>query len=180
MSAPHTTNPSLRNKVNFRKGWPNHSIVEDVRHPIAEFVAEAGMIVRRSGALWAPGVNTLHEEAFILRNDGLSPDAARGEHVSGYKQVPFGGLQGISLQNPLEIELVHFVEADAPAVGDLFHSPVAGDHRGKLRVCQRANGTVVVNEVAALLYCVAPKFFISDTPYIVVAPVAQRIMTPPA
>jgi len=178
MSDAHTTNPSLRNKINFTKGWPNPNIVEAVLPPDSGVSIQAGFIGRRKATTpdkWILGVTELYQDAFVFRTDDQSPEAARGAHNTNYVQIPFGGVQGISLSNPLEFETTQFV--GSPAKGDLLHSPATGDDAGKLVVCQLANGTKEVNDAVALVVCVAPVFYIGDTPYILVSPLQTRIKT---
>jgi len=178
MSNAHTTSPSLRNKVNFRKGWPNPNVVEDVLKPAAGVQIQAGFIGRRNEATpdkWVLGISAITQDAFVFRGDAVDPSSGRPAHNDGYMQVDLSGVQGISFQNPIEFETVQFV--GTPAKGDLLYSPVTGDNAGKLVVAQIAAGTVSVSGVVAIAKCLAPVFYIYDTPYILVAPLPQRIVT---
>jgi hypothetical protein len=134
--------PSLKLKVNIKKGWPNPSIVEKVLPADDGNAAmlEAGFIVTRNATAtaWALGIDKVDKEAFVLMNDQDDPDAARGpaDTPSAYTQANWGGLHGLSLQNPLEIETIQF--EGTPAIGDKIFCRA---DTGKLAVGEKADGT---------------------------------------
>lgn len=116
---------SLALKVNFKKGWPNPSILEAVAPGVAGL--EAGMVGRKhptTGA-WVLGITGINDLPFVFRNSFGDPDAARGPGIGAdtanqgtWNQVAFGGIQGIALSNPIEVETVQFNPLAAPAVGN--------------------------------------------------------------
>jgi hypothetical protein len=176
--------PSLKLKVNFKKGWPNPSIVEKVLSADAANAVplEAGFIVTRNATAdaWALGVPKVAEEAFILRNDQDDPDAARGpaDTPSAYTQANWGGLQGISLQNPLEIETTQY--AGAIAIGDRLGCSV---HDGKLYAVADKDGTPKAaagipgysagDKVVAVGTATKPASFVANDEYIEWVPLRQ-------
>lgn len=158
--------PSLLNKVNFTKGWPSKSIVEEVLLPDTGVEPEAGFIGRRKLTdpdVWVLGVDSLEQEPFIFRNDFDDPDATRSAHASDYKQVPFGGIQGISFQNPLEIETIQY--GGTPSVGDLLYA----DTDGLLKIDPGASGNII------LAVCIKAPYYVGEHNYIRVAPVQRHV-----
>lgn len=164
----------LLNKVNFTKGWPSKSIVEEVLKPDSGVEVEAGLIGRRKHTnpdVWVLGITELHQEPFIFRNDYDDPDAGRSAHASDYAQVDFGGVQGISFQNPLEIETIQFV--GTPAIGDRLYA----NSDGKLAVAEQANGTVVANEEVVLAVVTKAAYNVGACEYIRVVPITSKYLT---
>lgn len=162
---------SLLNKVNFTKGWPHKAIVEEVLNPASGVVIEAGFIGRRSHSTpedtWVLGITSLHQEPFIFRNDSQDPDAQRGAHNGDYVQVPYGGVQGISFQNPLEIETIQF--EGNPVPGDLLYATSGG----KLAVAVEEDGTVLVPGVVVLAVVNKAEYAVGQHNYIRVTPVTK-------
>lgn len=117
---------SLQLKVNFSKGWPSPYIVEEVLAPHSGVTIEQGLIGRRSSTnTWVLGVTAISQNPFVFRNESVDPDSGRAsEQATEYAQVPFGGIQGISFRNPLEIETTQYV--GTPAVGTLLFANTDG------------------------------------------------------
>lgn len=159
---------SLKNKVNFTKGWPSKTIQEEVLLPDTGVVIEAGFIGTRKHAdpeVWVLGIGNLVDEVFIFRNDSTDPDAARTAHdAAEYKQVPFGGVQGISFQNPLEIETIQY--DGTPAVGDKLYA----DTDGLLKVAEQEDGTVLENSKVVVAVVTKPLYYVGQHGYIRVVP----------
>ena len=166
---------SLLNKVNFTKGWPSKSIVEAVLMPDSGVEIEAGFVGRRKHSnpdVWILGITAVQQEAFIFRNDFDDPDAARAStNPTGYVQVPIGGVQGISLQNPLEIETTQY--AGTPAPGDMLYA--ASD--GLLKIAQLADGSMAPASPGVAAGVVRGPYTIGNGSYICVVPVAQRFVS---
>lgn len=166
--------PSLKNKVNFTKGWPSKSISEEVLLPDTDVTIEAGFIGTRKHAdpeVWVLGIDNLVDEVFIFRNDSDDPDAARPAHdTTEYRQVGIGGVQGISFQNPLEIETIQY--AGTPAVGDKLYA----DSDGLLKVAEQEDGTEVAYEKAVIAVVVKPAYYVGQHNYIRVVP-CQKYLT---
>jgi len=106
---------SIANKVNFKKGWPSSTIVETVALPPASGTLEAGMVGRLDYATgkWVLGMTQsivgLSQIPHIFHNDAADPDVGNGSTDNFLSNpVKFGGVHGISLQNPLEIETTQF------------------------------------------------------------------------
>lgn len=164
--------PSLDSKVNFTKGWPSKSIVEEVLLPDSGVDIEAGFIGRRKLTdpdVWVLGISSLAQEPFIFRNDSDDPDASRSAHASDYKQVPFGGVQGISFQNPLEVETIQ--HSGTIAQGDLLYA----DTDGLLKVAVDSAGAT--QEAGKVVLCVVTKaaYYVGEHNYIRVAPVQRYV-----
>jgi hypothetical protein len=166
--------PSLKNKVNFTKGWPSKTIVEESLRPDTGVTIEAGFIGVRKHSdpdVWVLGVLDLVDEPFVFRNDSDDPDANRPAHdAAEYKQVPFGGVQGISFQNPLEIETIQFT--GTPAVGERLYA----DTDGKLKVGAGATGTTVQAGKVIVAVVTKPLYYVGQAGYIRVVP-CQRYTT---
>jgi hypothetical protein len=123
-------------KVNFKKGWPNPSVLEAVAPPHTGVTAlEAGMVGYKNASTggWVLGITAITQVPYIFRNDQTDPDAARGPGVGNstttnfsdtWNQVSFGGVQGIALSNPLEVQTVQFT--GSPAVGDELTAAASG------------------------------------------------------
>jgi hypothetical protein len=114
--------PSLTLKGNFKRGWPNPHIVEKVAQadstcnlasgtPLLGFM---GGHLNGSGA-WVLGVSAISQQAYIFRNGVDEADAGRAATISAdYIQAGYGGIQGISFDNPILVETVQF--SGTPAV----------------------------------------------------------------
>lgn len=157
---------SLLNKVNFKKGWPNPSISELVL-PAASGVTtlEAGMVGRRDlndPEGWVLGITSIDQTPFIFRNDQDDPDAARAAHEpNNYRQVPFGGIQGIGFDNALIIETTQWDSGSAPSKGDLLHA----DTDGLLKTAASAD--------IAIATCTEAPYYVGKHYYIEVVPLQQ-------
>jgi len=106
---------SIANKVNFKKGWPSSTILETVALPPASGTLEAGMVgyLDYATGKWVLGMTQsivgLSQVPHIFHNDAADGDvgnASADNFISN--PVKFGGVHGISLQNPLEIETTQF------------------------------------------------------------------------
>lgn len=126
--------PSLLQKVNFRRGWPNPHVLEDVlpADPTAGDstpLLEGGFLVVRS--FGDPDYWKLvdcdddadpSQKIYVLRNDQLDPDAAReGVAQTMNVQVPFGGIQGVHFGPGIEIETVQWDTEQDIAPGDKLY-----------------------------------------------------------
>ena len=167
--------PSLKVKVNFTKGWPSKTIMEDVLLPDSGVEIEAGFIGRKKHTdpdVWVLGIDDLVDEVFIFRNDYDDPDASRSSTDAGeYRQVPFGGVQGISFQNPLEIETIQY--SGTPALGDRLYA----DTDGLLKVAVLANGTLVAASKVVVAVMTKDTYNVGTHEYIRVVP-CQKYMSP--
>lgn len=164
--------PSLKLKVNFTKGWPSKSIVEEVLQPDTGVLVEAGFIGRRTTTnKWALGITALTQEPFIFRNDYDDPDAGRSAPDSDTVAVKFGGIQGISFQNPLEVETTQY--SGNPAVGDLLYAHTDG----LLKIAVNAAGTLVTASKVVLCVVTKAGFYIGQSKFIRVSPI-QRYVSP--
>ncbi len=171
---------SLVPKVNIRKGWPNPSIVDTVLPPATGVTTlEAGMVGRRnydSPEGWVLGVSSQFQEPVVFMNDQGDPDADRGAHAGGYVQMSVGGIRGVSLDNPLEIETVQYAQyGDGidPAPGDLLYAHTDG----KLYVGRTADGDVISESKVLLAVVHRGPFMIGENYYISWAPLKARLLS---
>jgi hypothetical protein len=170
---------ALTVKVNIRKGWPNASIVDTVLPPASGVTVEAGFIGYRNHLDpegWALGITTQFQEAYVFMNDSLDPDSNRGATSEDYIQMGIGGVRGISLANPLEIETIQWKTwggGNTPSAGDLLYA----DTDGKLAVGALADGTVVADNKVVVGIVHRGPFMIGTSTYVSWAPVAARLLT---
>jgi hypothetical protein len=165
---------SLLNKVNFTKGWPNPSIQEEVLMPDTGVTIEAGFIGARKQTdpdVWILGIDALIEEVFIFRNDSTDPDAARAAATTDSKAIPFGGVQGISFQNPLEIETIQYT--GSPAIGDQLFAHTDG----KLGIAVTKAGLLVAASKVVIAVVTKPLYYVGQHGYIRVVP-CQKYVSP--
>ena len=113
---------SIKNKVNFKKGWPSPTIVEAVANVASGNTAlEAGMIGRLVANEWVLGMATSatdYSTPYIFHNDYLDGDTGNySPDTTISNPAKYGGVHGISLQQPLVIETSQIASNFDPAVG---------------------------------------------------------------
>ena len=106
---------SIANKVNFKKGWPSSTIVEAVALPVSGL--QAGMIGHIDPTVEAPtwvlGMTQtaagLSQVPYVFHNDATDGDVGNASADNFLSNpVKWGGVHGISLQNPIEFETTQF------------------------------------------------------------------------
>ena len=121
---------SIKNKVNFKKGWPSPTIVEIVANPASAVTTlQAGMIghLDDSGnwvlGMTASGGTLPNATAFIFHNDQADGDAgvASADPLTS-NPARYGGVHGISLQQPLIVETSQIASNFDPVIGDKLAS----------------------------------------------------------
>ena len=137
---------SIKNKVNFKKGWPSPTIIEAVANPTSGVTTlEAGMVGHLNAAgTWVLGtvltnsggtIAEAYATPYIFHNDQVDGDAgnASADPLTS-NPARYGGVHGISLQQPLVIETSQISTAySTPVIGDrLAVSVVADAQLGKL------------------------------------------------
>lgn len=164
---------SLKLKVNITKGWPNPQILEETLAPNTGVTIEAGMIGSKDPATgkWRLGLPGIAGDVpYIFLNDSGDPDANRGAHEAGalYVQIGWGGVHGISLTQPLEIQTTQFDSAQTFAVGDQVYVHTDGklkrgvDSAGA-KVAGSTNGAVIVGIVTVPSHTIGKSTFITFT-----------------
>lgn len=102
---------SLQVLVNITKGWPSPAIVEKSLAAGAGVTLTQGLIATIAATgLWQLGVTSVDQVPFLITVDKTDPSTARGAFAGGtsYLQVAYGAIQGIGLNNALEIEVVNY------------------------------------------------------------------------
>lgn len=144
---------SIVNRGHFRKGWPSPQIVEKVAQPSSGVTTLQAFKVGRlnnSTGTWDLGVNGATQEPHVFHNDQADPDSGNvSTDPTLYTSVLFGGVHGISHQNPLIYETSQFgttcptgsVACGTPAVGDQLFA----DTDGKYYVGKTAAGASKLN-----------------------------------
>ena len=124
---------SIANKVNFKKGWPSSTILEKVALPPASGTLEAGMVgyLDYATGKWVLGMTQsiagLSQIPHIFHNDATDPDVGNASADNFLSNpVKWGGVHGISLQNPLEIETTQFTSASIAVGCGLFAAAGTG------------------------------------------------------
>lgn len=118
---------SIKNKVNFKKGWPSPTIIEAVANPASSVTTiQAGMIGRLVANEWVLGMATSatdYSTPYIFHNDQVDGDAgvASADPLTS-NPARYGGVHGISLQQPLVIETSQIASDFNPAVGSRLMS----------------------------------------------------------
>lgn len=171
---------ALTVKVNIRKGWPNASIVDTVLPPATGVTTlEAGFVGARDyndPEGWTLGITSQFQEPHVFMNDQIDPDSNRGATGDDWVQMGLGGIRGISLNNPLEIETIQYKTYGAgsePAPGDLLYA----DTDGKLAVGQLADETVIADNKVVIGVVHRGPFMIGSSTYISWAPTTARLLT---
>jgi len=175
---------SIKNKVNFKKGWPSSTIVEAVANPASTVTTlEAGMIGHLNAAgTWVLGMTlnsggTIAEAQatpYIFHNDQADGDTGNySADTTISNPARYGGVHGISLQQPLVIETSQISTAySTPAIGDRLAVSVAADAQlGKLIVAAISN-TRIIGTVTE------PKHTYNGIEYITFAPELGTVFFP--
>lgn len=132
---------SLAIKLNFVKGWPNPHINEFVSNNTAAAVAvDEGKIAHRSSTgAWVLGVSAVGQDGYVLWN-GAARDGDHGvsfDSTKTFQQVRWGGIQGISLDNPIEFETSQY--SGTPTFGQGLYAHTDG----KLYPAVEADGSFI-------------------------------------
>jgi len=138
---------SLNTVINIVKGWPSPSIVEaslPVDETVTNGLGQGDIVTISDDRKWKLGVDSVIATPNIINVDSTDPSTGRSAHKAGYVQVPWGNVQGIGLNNPLEIESANYTSATY-AIGDALSAPT-----GKLQ--KAANGEVVIGVVTRAPY----------------------------
>lgn len=135
---------SLNTVINIVKGWPSPSIVEASLPTDETSLGQGDIVTVTDDRKWELGVTSVNATPYIINVDSTDPSTGRSAHKTGYLQVPWGNIQGIGLNNPLEIETANYT-AGTYAVNDALSAPT-----GKLK--KAANGEVVVGVVTKAPY----------------------------
>ena len=162
---------SIKNKVNFKKGWPSPTIVEAVANPTSGVTTlEAGMIGHLNAAgTWVLGMSagaaTPSAESlaapYIFHNDQVDGDAgvASADPLIS-NPARYGGVHGIGLQQPLVIETSQIASGyTTPAIGDRLVTNTSG----KVLAATTGYGRVIG-------YVTEPKHTYNGIEYITFAP----------
>jgi hypothetical protein len=160
-------------KVNITKGWPNPHILEQSADadPTTTGI-EAGKIGVLNGSnKWVLGVTSVNQIPYVLMQDQDDPDTGRANVIPDAVSVKYGGIQGIALSNPIEIEDSQFVTnaglvADAPVTVE--NTP--GVDLGKLKLAVNVGADVVVAVVRKAAYT------LDGVNYLTVIPVAPHLL----
>jgi hypothetical protein len=133
---------SLKLKLNFIKGWPNPHIDEFIGKAAANVAVDEGKIARRdANGNWLLGISAQNQVPYVLWN-GAARDGDHGvpfDKTASTQQVKWGGIQGISHNNPIEYETAQY--AGNPVFGDSLYA----DTDGVLKIC--AGSASVSNKV---------------------------------
>lgn len=96
---------SIANRGHFRKGWPSPQIVEKVAQPSSGVTTLQAFMIGHldlTADTWTLGVPALNKQGYVFHNDQADPDSGNvSTSPTLYNSVLFGGVHGISLQNPL-------------------------------------------------------------------------------
>jgi hypothetical protein len=139
---------SLNTVINITKGWPSPSIVEaslPVDETVTDVLGQGEVVTISDDRKWKRGVASVNATPYIITVDSDDPSTGRSAHKAGYKQVPWGAVQGISLSNPLEIETAFYKADDTYAIGSALSAPT-----GKVQLAE--DGEVVVGVVVKTPY----------------------------
>ena len=160
---------SLEVNVNIVKGWPSPTIVEKSMAAASGSLAQ-GDIVKPTASGWAlidGGTKTVANFAtpFIIMVDSTDPSTNRGAFTADYKQVGYGAIHGIGLNNALEIETTNFAND-----GDLSGEYAAGVELtvgtsgavGELKAASSSD--VVIGKVSRAPYSLGTKTYVTFIP----------------
>jgi hypothetical protein len=176
---------SIKNRVNFVKGWPNPHIVERVAQPHSGVTTlQAGMIGHLDSTAhdWVLGVSAVTQEPHVFHNDQADPDSGNvSADPTLYTSVLWGGVHGISHMNPLIYDTIQYgvtaptgsTACGTPAVDDLLFA----DTDGKLYV-GKTGATVKLSGQAIVAVCTQAPFTYQGLSYITVRPDNRGFITP--
>ena len=140
-------------KVNFTKGWPCPTIVDHVGNPASGQTVDEGMIAHlNSAGEWVRGVSNVNQTPHVLWN-GAAQDGDHGhvfDSAKAYAQVGWGGIQGVSFINQIEVETSQYDTGTLPAFGDQLDAHTDG----KLYVAVQADGTLIRASKVICAICV--------------------------
>jgi len=126
---------SLILSVNFKKGWPCPSIVDRVAQPGSGVTVFEGAVahIDPSSDKWVLGISAgdVTQTPYVLWNGagGNGDQYHPFDPTKHYAQAGYGGVQGISFINQIEVETGAF--NGTPAVGDQLYAGADG----KLATC---------------------------------------------
>ena len=128
---------SIKNKVNFKKGWPSPTIVEAVANVASGNTAlQAGMIGHlNSSGEWVLGMlgtggaaTEINATPYIFHNDYLDGDTGNySPDATISNPAKYGGVHGISLHQPLVIETSQIASGyTTPVIGNKLMALTSG------------------------------------------------------
>lgn len=173
---------SIANKVNFKKGWPSSTIVEAVAQPASGVTTlEAGKIGHLDTATppaWVLGITQsavgFAEQPYVFHNDQTDGDVGnRSSDQFLSNPVQWGGVQGISFSNPIEVETTQF--AGTPEKGDGLYAASTG----KLTVGATAaapSTSTGGGDKLIIAICTEARHTYQNQPYITFIPTAPRLV----
>ena len=127
---------SLNPVINIVKGWPSPYIVE-ASLPTEATLGQGDIVTIDEDRKWVRGTGTsLNATPYIINVDSTDPSTGRSAHKDGYLQVPWGNIQGIALNNALEIETANYTANADLKVGAALSAPTG--------TVQLAAGTEVI------------------------------------
>ena len=145
---------TLALKGNIKRGWPNPSIVEYVltpdvscavgsATPLQAFMVGHADPVTNKAIL---GVSNVSQEPLLFRNNSYDPDSGSGYTTPNADSAgaAYGGIQSISMGNPLLVQTSQFV--GTPAVDQELFADVNG------KLTPAVSGSVVVARCKAGAY----------------------------
>lgn len=158
---------SLEVNVNIVKGWPSPSIVEKSL-PAASGALAQGDIALPTASGWAlldGATKSVAITPFIIMVDSTDPSTNRGAFTADYKQVGYGAIHGIGLNNALEIETTNFKND-----GDLTGEYTVGtelsvgttSEAGELKAA--VSTEVVIGKVSRAPYSLGTKTYVTFIP----------------
>jgi len=168
---------SLPQRIHFHLGgWPDPKAVQDTLNAHTDHsygsaneldVCHVGRrVAEGSNTVWDLGITAVTDIPFIFRNGVADFDAATPAHKDGYKAVPYGGINGVSFQNAMEVNVSGYGEGTVPAVGDLLYS----DTDGILKVATQADGTAVALSKVQIAVVIKAPYSIGTVKFIRITP----------
>lgn len=139
---------SLNTVINIVKGWPSPYIVEaslPVDETVANGLGQGDIVTISDDRKWKLGAASVNATPYIINVDSTDPSTGRSAHKAGYLQVPWGNVQGLGLNNALEIETANYTADASIAIGTPLSAPT-----GKLQ--KAVAGQVVVGVVTKAPY----------------------------
>lgn len=168
---------ALPQQIHFHQGgWPDPKAVQDTlpAHSGHAYGSAAELEVCHVGrrvtegtsTVWDLGITALTQVPFIFRNGVTDFDAAPPAHKDGYKAVPYGGINGVSFANTMEVDIATYDTVTTPAVGDTLYA----DTDGVLKVATQEDGTLIAASKVQIATVVKGPFSIGTVTFIRIAP----------
>lgn len=160
---------SLQVEVNIVKGWPSPSVVEKSLPVASGSLAQGDIVNIDSNGKWAKLTNaaTLANigTPFIIMVDSTDPSTNRGAYTTDYKQVGYGAIHGIGLNNALEIETTNF-DNDGDLTGEyaIGTELTIGSTAGKLAAAAGSSSDPVIGRVSRAPYSLGTKTYLTFIP----------------